>query len=56
MTFFFVNFLMHRFAQQNICLYQGPQVVDKINLELAELVKQDGLSNISVAVGYDCKF
>lgn len=36
-------------------IYQGPQVVNKINLELAELVRRDGLSNISEAVGCDCK-
>ncbi|MDM8335320.1 quinone-dependent dihydroorotate dehydrogenase [Wolbachia pipientis] len=37
-------------------VYQGPQVVNKINLELAELVKRDGFSNISEAVGCGCKF
>ncbi len=37
-------------------IYQGPQVVNKINFELAELVKRDGLSNVSEAVGCDCKF
>lgn len=37
-------------------IYQGPQVVNKINLELAKLVRRDGLSNISEAVGCDCKF
>ena len=36
-------------------IYQGPQVVNKINLELAELIRRDGLSNISEAVGCDCK-
>ncbi|WP_353280419.1 quinone-dependent dihydroorotate dehydrogenase [Wolbachia endosymbiont (group B) of Silvanus unidentatus] len=32
-------------------VYQGHQVVNKINLELAELVKRDGFSNITEAVG-----
>ncbi|MGL9718779.1 MAG: quinone-dependent dihydroorotate dehydrogenase [Wolbachia sp.] len=32
-------------------IYQGPQVVNKINLELAELMRRDGLSSISEAVG-----
>ncbi|QKX02027.1 quinone-dependent dihydroorotate dehydrogenase [Wolbachia endosymbiont of Dirofilaria (Dirofilaria) immitis] len=36
-------------------IYHGPQIVNKINLELAELIKRDGLSNISEAVGCDCK-
>ncbi|NSM56619.1 quinone-dependent dihydroorotate dehydrogenase [Wolbachia endosymbiont of Atemnus politus] len=36
-------------------IYQGPQVVNKINLELAELVRRDGFNNISEAVGCDCK-
>ncbi len=36
-------------------IYQGPKVVNKINLELAELIRRDGLSNISEAVGCDCK-
>ncbi|MGL9718702.1 MAG: quinone-dependent dihydroorotate dehydrogenase [Wolbachia sp.] len=36
-------------------IYQGPQVVNKINLELAELIRRDGLSNISEAVGCGCK-
>ncbi|WP_175813889.1 quinone-dependent dihydroorotate dehydrogenase [Wolbachia endosymbiont of Cruorifilaria tuberocauda] len=34
-------------------IYHGPQVVNKINLELAELIRKDGLSNISEAVGCD---
>ncbi|MDG7055901.1 MAG: quinone-dependent dihydroorotate dehydrogenase [Wolbachia endosymbiont of Meromenopon meropis] len=36
-------------------VYQGLQVINKINLELAELIKRDGLNNISEAVGSDCK-
>ncbi|MCM1001255.1 MAG: quinone-dependent dihydroorotate dehydrogenase, partial [Wolbachia endosymbiont of Melophagus ovinus] len=36
-------------------IYQGPQVVNKINLELAELIRRDGLSNISEAVGCGCR-
>ncbi|WFW29674.1 MAG: quinone-dependent dihydroorotate dehydrogenase [Wolbachia endosymbiont of Menacanthus eurysternus] len=32
-------------------IYQGPQVINKINLELAELIRKDGLNNISEAVG-----
>jgi dihydroorotate dehydrogenase len=32
-------------------LYQGHQVVNKINLELAELVRRDGFSNVTEAVG-----
>ncbi|MGL9733026.1 MAG: quinone-dependent dihydroorotate dehydrogenase [Wolbachia sp.] len=36
-------------------IYQGPKVVNKINLELAELIRRDGLNNISEAVGCDCK-
>jgi dihydroorotate dehydrogenase len=32
-------------------IYRGPLVVNSINLELAELLKRDGLSNISEAVG-----
>ncbi len=37
-------------------IYHGPQIVNKINLELAELIRRDGLSNISEAVGCDCEF
>lgn len=32
-------------------IYHGPQVVNKINLELAELIRRDGFSNISEVVG-----
>lgn len=35
-------------------IYNGPQVVNKINLELAELVRKDGFKNISEAIG--CAF
>jgi len=31
--------------------YQGPPVVRKINRELAQLLKQDGYSNVKQAVG-----
>ncbi|WCR58051.1 quinone-dependent dihydroorotate dehydrogenase [Wolbachia endosymbiont of Ctenocephalides felis wCfeJ] len=34
-------------------IYHGPQVVNKINLELAELIRKDGLNSISEAVGCD---
>ncbi|QOD38062.1 quinone-dependent dihydroorotate dehydrogenase [Candidatus Wolbachia massiliensis] len=37
-------------------IYQGPQVVNKINLELAELIRRDGLNNVSEAVGCGCNF
>ncbi len=37
-------------------IYHGPRAVNKINLELAELVRKDGLSNIGEAVGCDCRF
>ncbi|NUY39826.1 quinone-dependent dihydroorotate dehydrogenase [Wolbachia endosymbiont of Litomosoides brasiliensis] len=37
-------------------IYHGPRVVNKINLELAELVRRDGLSNVGEAVGCDCNF
>lgn len=32
-------------------IYQGPQVISQINLELIELLKKDGYKNISEAVG-----
>ncbi|MFP3027619.1 MAG: quinone-dependent dihydroorotate dehydrogenase, partial [Wolbachia sp.] len=32
-------------------IYHGPQIVNKINLELAELIRRDGFSNISEVVG-----
>ena len=35
-------------------IYNGPQVVNKINLELAELVRKDGFKNIGEAIG--CAF
>jgi dihydroorotate dehydrogenase subfamily 2 len=34
-------------------IYQGPQVVSQINLELIELLKRDGYKNIKDAVGSD---
>lgn len=36
-------------------IYQGPQVISQINLELSRLLKQDGFSNISQAIGKDIK-
>ncbi|WP_341808290.1 quinone-dependent dihydroorotate dehydrogenase [Wolbachia endosymbiont (group E) of Neria commutata] len=32
-------------------VYYGPQVINRINLELAELVRKDGFSNVGEAVG-----
>lgn len=32
-------------------IYQGPQIVNKISLELAELIRKDGFNNVSEAVG-----
>ncbi len=37
-------------------IYHGPRVVNKINLELAELMRKDGLNSIGEAVGCDCNF
>lgn len=37
-------------------IYQGPQVISQINLEISRLLKQDGFSNISQAIGKDIKF
>ena len=34
-------------------VYQGPQVISQINLELEELVKKDGFKNIHDAIGYE---
>lgn len=34
-------------------IYQGPQVISQINLELEELLEKDGFKNISEAVGID---
>ena len=36
-------------------IYEGPQVISEINLELAELLKADGYQNISEAIGVDNK-
>ena len=36
-------------------VYQGPFVANKINKDLSNLVKADGFSNISQAIGSDCK-
>ena len=36
-------------------IYQGPFVANKINKELSNLVKADGFSNISQAIGSNCK-
>ncbi|UWI83000.1 quinone-dependent dihydroorotate dehydrogenase [Wolbachia endosymbiont of Howardula sp.] len=37
-------------------IYQGPQVINTINLELAALLRRDGFVNITDAVGCNCKF
>lgn len=34
-------------------IYQGPQLISQINLELEELLKKDGYRNISQAIGKD---
>jgi dihydroorotate dehydrogenase len=34
-------------------LFQGPQVISEINRGLVELLKRDGFSNISQAIGTD---
>lgn len=34
-------------------IYEGPQVISQINLELVEFLKRDGFKNISEAVGVD---
>lgn len=34
-------------------IFQGPQLISEINLELAELLKKDGFKNIKDAVGID---
>ena len=36
-------------------IYQGPFVANKINKELSNLVEADGFSNISQAIGSNCK-
>lgn len=36
-------------------IFEGPQVVGRINQQLAELLKKDGFSNISEAIGADNK-
>lgn len=35
--------------------FEGPQLIGRINKELAELVRTDGFSNISEAIGVDVK-
>ena len=35
-------------------VYEGPNVANKINLELSELVKKNGYKNISQAIGANC--
>lgn len=37
-------------------IYEGPQAISQINLELVRLLKQDSFSNISEAIGIDNKF
>lgn len=37
-------------------IYQGPQSISQINLELVRLLKQDKFSNISEAIGIENKF
>ncbi|MFA6017479.1 MAG: quinone-dependent dihydroorotate dehydrogenase [Patescibacteria group bacterium] len=34
-------------------IYQGPQLISQINLELEELLEKDGFKNIKNAIGYD---
>ena len=34
-------------------IYDGPQIIKKINIELKNLLKTDGYNNISQAVGTD---
>ncbi|VVA44124.1 Dihydroorotate dehydrogenase (quinone) [Candidatus Roizmanbacteria bacterium] len=34
-------------------IYQGPQLISQINLELEELLEKDGFKNIKQAVGYE---
>ena len=34
-------------------IYQGPQLIAEINIELEKLIKHDGYANISEAVGSD---
>jgi len=36
-------------------IYQGPQLISQINLELEELLEKDGFTNIKQAVGIDVK-
>jgi dihydroorotate dehydrogenase len=36
-------------------IYQGPQVIGDINRGLVKLLKKDGLTNISQAIGIDVK-
>jgi dihydroorotate dehydrogenase len=36
-------------------IFEGPQVISKINRELAELLRRDGFANISQAIGVDNK-
>jgi dihydroorotate dehydrogenase len=36
-------------------IFEGPQLPAQINLELPELLKQDGFKNISQAIGADFK-
>ena len=34
-------------------IFQGPQVISQINLELEELLEKDGFKNIKEAIGYE---
>lgn len=34
-------------------IYQGPQIISQINLELEELLEKDGFKNIKEAIGYE---
>jgi len=36
-------------------IYEGPQLISQINLELVELIKKDGYKNISEAIGKNIK-
>ena len=34
-------------------IFQGPQLISQINLELIDLLKKDGFKNITQAIGYE---
>jgi dihydroorotate dehydrogenase len=35
-------------------IYEGPQVVSEINRGLVQLLRRDGFSSVSQAIGVDC--